>query len=295
MRKLPGCVHPFAPVRRNFSAILLGVRRSFFSVILLFATTAGVLIVRGASPQSTQTSPNSAPGQAAQSPPSSLQTAPQAPPPAPAHIGPVIILDPAHGGIDTGGRGTNGIAEKDITLVLARFLRMELERQGFRVLLTRNEDSYLSFDDRAAIANLHHEAVFITIHIASTGSASTIRAYYDQPGSSLPVSGAAAGSPAPSGALIRWDEAQRPYVETSRRLADILQGELAQRFSGSPVTSAAAAIRGLRSISSPAVAIEISSIAIPDPNSLTAAAAPLATCIARSVLAFHPTGSMGAN
>jgi len=290
MRKSLGVPHPFAHVRRNFSAILFAVPRSLLIAFFLFAATAGILIARGASPQSAPTSPNAAPGQLSvqmgQQPPASPQTAPQAPPPAPAHIGPVIILDPAHGGIDTGGRGTNGIAEKDITLVLARFVRMELERQGFRVILTRNDDSNLSFDDRAAVANLHRDAVFFTLHISSTGSAGTIRTYYAQFGNSEPSS---------SGALIRWDEAQRSYMETSHRLADVLQGELAQRFSGSPVTSAPAAVRGLRSISEPAIAIEISSIAIPDPNSLTVAAAPLAASMARTVLAVHPAGSMGAN
>lgn len=296
MRRLQGFALPFARVRRNFSATLFAVRRSLFIAFFLFATTAGVYIVHGASPQSAQTSPSSAPGPGAQQPPSSAQAVPvQVAPPAPAHIGPLIVLDPAHGGIDTGGRGTNGVAEKDITLVLARFLRMELERQGFRVILTRNDDSNLSFDDRAAITNLHRDAVFLSIHISSTGSAGTVRAYYDQLGSSSQISADGAGSSASSGTLIRWDEAQRPYVETSRRLADFLQGELAQRFSGSPVAAAPAAVRGLRSISSPAVAIEISSIAIPDPNSLTASAAPLATSIARSVLAFRPAAPVGAN
>jgi N-acetylmuramoyl-L-alanine amidase len=296
MRELLELAHPFAHMRRNFSAILFAVRHFFFLAFFLFATTAGVLIVRGASPQSAQSTPNSAQGQTAPQPPSPPQTAPaQAAPPSPSHIGPVIILDPAHGGTDTGGRGTNGIAEKDITLVLARFVRMELERQGFRVLLTRIDDSYLSFDDRAAISNLRRDAVFFSIHISSTGSAGTIRAYYDHLGGSLPAPAAASGSPVSSGTLTRWDEAQRPYVETSHRLADILQGELAQRFSGSPVSSAPAAVRGLRSISAPSVAIEISSIAIPDPNSLTVVAGPLATSIARGVLAFRPAGSMGAN
>lgn len=290
MRKSLDPLRSFARAGRKFSAILFAVRSFPFVAFFVFALTAGVFIARGAWPQSPAAPPPAAPAQ------QPLQT-PQTPPaqPAPAHIGPTIILDPAHGGADTGGRGTNGIAEKDITLVLARFVRMELERQGFRALLTRNDDSYLGFDDRAAFSNLHRDAVYFTIHISSTGSAGTIRTYFDQLGASLEPAASAAGSPGASTTLIRWDEAQRPYVETSHHLADILQGELAQRFSGSPVTAASASVRGLRSIAAPAVAIEISSVAIPDPNSLTASAAPLASAIARSVLAFRPAGSMGAN
>jgi len=285
---------PIARAERNFSAILSAVGRLPFLAFFLGVMAAGGFIVRGAAPQSPQ-SP-AAPPQVPAAPqqPVPTQPAPPAPQERP-HIGPVIILDPAHGGADTGGRGTNGVAEKDITLVLARFVRMDLERQGFRALLTRNDDSFVGFDDRAAFSNAHRDAVFVTIHIASTGSAGTVRAYFDQMGDSFGTVKDAAAAPGASATLVRWDEAQRPYVETSHRFADLLQGELAQRFSGSPVAAAPAAVRGLRSISAPAVAIEISSVAIPDPNSLTVSAAPLAASIARSALALRPPGSAGAN
>jgi len=286
---------PIARAERNFSAILSAVGRLPFFAFFVVVMAAGGFIVRGAAPQSSQLQSSTPPSQA---PSASQQPAPTQAPPAPQerpHIGPVIILDPAHGGADTGGRGTNGVAEKDITLVLARFVRMDLERQGFRAVLTRNEDSFVGFDDRAAISNAHRDAVFITIHIASTGSAGTVRAYFDQMGDSFAAATGAAAAPAASATLVRWDEAQRPYVETSHRFADLLQSELAQRFSGSPVAAAPAAVRGLRSISAPAAAIEISSVAIPDPNSLTVSAAPLAASIARSALALRPPGSAGAN
>ena len=74
-------------------------------------------------------------------------------PPTPTHVGPVIVLDPAHGGIDNGARGQSGVVEKDLVLLFARTARLALEREGFRVVMTRNDDSDPSFDDRAALAN----------------------------------------------------------------------------------------------------------------------------------------------
>src|SRR5262249_26030145 len=55
---------------------------------------------------------------------------------------PVIVLDPGHGGIDTGTKGPNGQMEKDIVLDFAKRLRDKVEAMGkYRVLLTRSDDS----------------------------------------------------------------------------------------------------------------------------------------------------------
>jgi N-acetylmuramoyl-L-alanine amidase len=229
---------------------------------------------------------------------------------APTRAGPVIVLDAAHGGTDTGARGAN-LVEKDVVLQFALAVRTELERQGFRVLMTRTDDSGPSYDDRVAIANTNRDAIFITFHVASNGTFGVARAYYYRfatPPSAfaplaavgadlqkqLPPSAPLPPALAPPAGLVLWEEAQRPYVELSHRLADSLQGELAQAFSGSPVTSTAAAVRDLRSVAAPAVAVEISSVAVSDPNSLAAMAAPLATSIVRGIVAFGPAGSTGA-
>ncbi len=217
-----------------------------------------------------------------------------------------VVLDPGHGGTDTGARGESGAVEKDVVLEFARAVRGELERQGYRVVMTRNDDSNPSYDDRAATANAYRDALFISFHISSTGTVGTAHAYYYQfwtpiPPATAPV-GAAGSKPAaqaptpssnPAAGLTPWEEVQRPHAEASHRFADALQAELAQRFSSSPGKSAGVAIRGLRSIDAPAVAIEISSVSVSDPNSLTAMASPLATSIAQTVLAFRPGASMG--
>jgi N-acetylmuramoyl-L-alanine amidase len=218
----------------------------------------------------------------------------------------VIVLDPAHGGTDPGARGENGPIEKDVVLQFARAARVELVRQGYRVVLTRDDDSNPSYDDRAAIANSYHDAILISLHVSSTGMPGTARAYFYQfwspfsPLSKPPALEAdqtAEGSPAarasPS-SLVPWNEAQRSYADASHRLADQVQIQLAQPFSGSPAISRGGAIRELRSVAAPAVAIEISSVAVTDTGSLMAMAAPLAAAISKGVQTFHPVSSAGA-
>jgi N-acetylmuramoyl-L-alanine amidase len=261
--------------RRDISDILCAVRKSLVVVSLVAA--AGILALQ---PLTT----------AAQTSPAALP-APASPQPS-AAVGPVIVLDPAHGGTDTGARGET-VVEKDVVLQIARSVRAELERQGYRVFMTRNDDSNPSYDDRAAVANAYRDVIFISLHVASTGGAGTVRAYYTQFATPIPPApvAAAAGKPAattrapnsPAPALVEWDEAQRPYLNASHRLADVIQGELAQAFSGSPSAATGVPVRALRSITAPAVAVEISSVSTPTPDLLTASAVPLADAIARAI------------
>jgi N-acetylmuramoyl-L-alanine amidase len=283
------------------------VRKSFSFLIVLFACGVGVLVARPFVPvnaraeafhhQETQqeTSPaqQTTPGQASSQIPAS-------------YTGLVVVLDPAHGGTDMGARGESGAVEKDVVLEFARAVRGELEREGYHVVMTRNDDSNPSYDERAATANAYRDAVFISLHASSTGTIGTVRTYFYQFWSSFPPSSASVTTPgakpaqqaeAPATGLTAgltvWEEAQRSHAEASRHLADALQGELAQRFGGSPVNPGGAAIRGLRSIDAPAVAVEVSSVSVSDLNSLTAMAAPLATSIAHGIVASRPASSMG--
>jgi N-acetylmuramoyl-L-alanine amidase len=205
----------------------------------------------------------------------------------PTRGGLVVVLDPGHGGTDTGARGAGGAVEKDVVLNFARIARAELERQGFRVVMTRNDDSTLSYDERAAIANAHRDAVFVSFHVSSTGTSGIARVYSYRFSTSVPEASTSSG-------LIPWTDAQQPYVDASHRLADILQIELAQRFAGSPALSTAVPVRELRSITAPAVAIEISSVSVADPNSLTAFAPPLVTAITRALTIYRPAIPVGA-
>ena len=79
----------------------------------------------------------------------------------------VVVLDPAHGGADSGARGSSGIAESEIVLSFARLMRISLEAQGLRVILTRQANDDPSFDDRsqsgerAARGHFHYAARFV--------------------------------------------------------------------------------------------------------------------------------------
>ena len=102
-------------------------------------------------------------------------------------------------------------------------VRKALEAQGFQVVQTRQGNEDPSFDDRSAIANAQTGAVFVTLHIASTGLPGTARVYVN---SDLPVT-------TDVGGLISWDRAQTPFQGLSRKLGDLVQALLAQKFKGS--------------------------------------------------------------
>jgi N-acetylmuramoyl-L-alanine amidase len=214
------------------------------------------------------------------------------------------VINPAHGGTDNGARGQSGQVEKDVVLIFARMLRSEFERQGYRVVMTRNDDSNPSYEDRAAVANGYRDAIFISLHVSSTGRIGTARAYSYQFATPLavanPVDGADAVATAPpanarTGSLIPWDQAQQSFMAASYRLADVLQAQFAQRFNGSPAVASRVAVRELRSVAAPAVAVELSSVSVSDPNTLLAMGAPLAYAIVRAVQVFRPLGIAAGN
>ena len=191
----------------------------------------------------------------------------------------VVVLDPAHGGTDPGARGTGGIRESEIVLDFAAQVRRALESQGFQVVQTRQGNEDPSFDDRSALANAQSGAVFVTLHIASTGLPGTARVYVN---SDLPVTADVAG-------LISWDRAQTPFQGLSRKLGDLVQGLLAQRFKGSPSAAQTAAVRQLRTTAAPAIAVEISSVVVENRTDLDRMAPGVADAIATGVAAFRPS------
>jgi len=207
-------------------------------------------------------------------------TPPQTAPPAVPRAGlNIVVLDPAHGGTDPGARGTGGIRESEIVLDFAAQVRRALEAQGFQVLQTRQGNENPSFDDRSAIANAQSGAVFVTLHIASTGLSGTARVYVN---SDLPVT-------TDVGGLISWDRAQTPFQGLSRKLGDQVQALLAQRFKGSPSTAQTAAVRQLRTTAAPAIAVEISSVVVENRTDLDRMAPGVADAIATGVAAFRPS------
>ena len=191
----------------------------------------------------------------------------------------VVVLDPAHGGTDLGARGTEGIRESEVVLQFATQVRKALEAQGFQVVQTREGNENPSFDDRSARANAQRGAVFISLHVASTGLAGTARVY-TMP--DLPTTNDGSG-------LIVWDRAQAPFTSLSHKLGDLVQAELARRFKGSPNGAQVAPVRQLRTTAAPAIAVEISSVSVADRATLDRMIPGVADAIARAVTAFKPT------
>ena len=253
-----------------FFSLVLGVVVLSFSSAAPSQTPPAAPAAQSAVPQALPTTPA----------PATPEGVPQAtPPPMPRAGLNVVVLDPAHGGTDLGARGTGGIRESEIVLDFTAQVRRALEAQGFQVLQTRQGNEDPSFDDRSAIANAQSGAVFVTLHIASTGLPGTARVYVN---SDLLVTTNAGG-------LIPWDRAQTPFQGLSRKLGDLVQALLAQRFKGSPSTAQTAAVRQLRTTAAPAIAVEISSVVMENRADLDRMASGVADAIATGVAAFRPS------
>ncbi len=76
----------------------------------------------------------------------------------------VVMLDPGHGGEDSGAVGPSGLREKDVVLSIAREAKRELERLGYQVYMTRNEDVFIPLGVRVAKARSRKADIFISIH-----------------------------------------------------------------------------------------------------------------------------------
>lgn len=92
---------------------------------------------------------------------------------------PLIVLDPGHGGNDEGAKAAT-VIEKKITLTTALITKKLLEDLGYRVILTRSRDIYVSLAGRAQIANKNQGDLFVSIHFnaAKNTSAKGIEVFY---------------------------------------------------------------------------------------------------------------------
>ena len=78
---------------------------------------------------------------------------------------PLIVVDPGHGGIDNGTKGSGGELEKDIVLAFSQALREKLESGGkYRVAMTRVDDSFIQLSERVRFARTRGAALFISVH-----------------------------------------------------------------------------------------------------------------------------------
>ena len=152
-----------------------------------------------------------------------------------------VVLDAAHGGDETGAQLASGVPEKTATLALSARLRSLLAARGFGVVTTRDTDTALDPDRRAAIANHANAGACLIVHFTASGSGVHIFT--------------SALTPRPAERFLPWKTAQSAFVARSVALSGLLNSTLTQ--TGITVTLGSANLSGLDSMTCPAVAIEI--------------------------------------
>lgn len=150
-----------------------------------------------------------------------------------------IVIDPGHGGKEVGAVGPGGLMEKDVTLALCRKLASSLaSKVGARVVLTRDEDTLVSLDQRTALANQYNADLFLSVHMnaAVVKDAKGSETYFLSLEASDELARKAAetenaasvssNDPASDLKLILWDLAQQAYLDESSRFAQTIQEEM---------------------------------------------------------------------
>jgi len=167
--------------------------------------------------------------------------APVAASPAVTHY--VAVVDASHGGDERGAALTETIAEKDVTLAMARSLHQELVARGLATMLVRDADVTLTSDQRGSMANSAGAAIYICIHASSEGRG--VRLYT----ALLPPGGENRGL------FLDWATAQAPFQQASLMAEEAVAGELKRK--NIPVRSLTASLRPLNNIANAALAVEV--------------------------------------
>ncbi len=199
----------------------------------------------------------------------------------------LIVIDPGHGGAESGAVGPGGVMEKDLTLEFARELAGKLGRLGVQTLLTRNEDATVPHDARPALANQNKADLFISIHLNSSlgAGAHGTETYFLSPqatdaraaraaaaeNATPPAAGSTATAPGAGAAaeqedvdLILWDLAQSHHLSESQRLANLIQGEFNTALQLKDRGVKQAPFRVLKGATMPAVLVELGFISNPE-------------------------------
>jgi N-acetylmuramoyl-L-alanine amidase len=152
-----------------------------------------------------------------------------------------VVLDPAHGGDDSGGRLASGQLEKAATLAFSVRLRSLLSARGMAVVTTRESDTAVDPVRRAAIANHARAGACVSLHATESGSGIHLFT------SSL--------TPTQAGLFVPWKIAQSGWINRSLALVGALNSSLLhENFN---VTLSRTALIGVDNMTCPALALEI--------------------------------------
>jgi len=216
-----------------------------------------------------------------------------------------VVIDPGHGGTETGAVGSTGLQEKDVVLDVAkRLARMLREQAGLEVYLTRESDQLLPLASRTALANHQRADLFVSLHAnASTSPGArgsetyflSAEATDDEARNLAALENRAPGEA--SGAktldngleMILWDLAQTEFLLESSRLAERIQEELNHLLNTPNRGIKQAPFRVLEGATMPAVLVEVAFITNPEEELLLLKESfreRIATALYRSVLAF---------
>ena len=173
----------------------------------------------------------------------------------------VVVIDPGHGGMDTGVKGPT-VSEKDVTLSLARRLRTALQtRLGATVLLTRDSDISLDNEARSAVANNNQANLFLSLHAGYSANkldaASSIFIMKENFGEAFATSAPAGGR---DQLFLPWYLGFRMHRQASVSAANILEDELTKAIPGSKFLVRTAPLAVLSSATMPALLFEIGNL-----------------------------------
>lgn len=170
----------------------------------------------------------------------------------------VVVLDPGHGGLDTGTK-VGGLSEKDLTLAIARKLRTVLQsRLGITVLLTRDSDIAMDNEARTAVANNNQANLFISLHIGyspnKTDSGSSVFVMKEDFGATtVPTTGR-------ERLFLPWYLGYRSALAASVQVATALQDELTRAIPGWKFPLRRAPMGVLSSTTMPGIVLEIGNL-----------------------------------
>jgi len=243
-------------------------------VIASFSNDGRTVIISPTSAAAQNAPPSAAPG--APGTPAQSSSTPNAPAaPIPRHY--FAVVDAAHGGDDRGETLSSTLVEKDVTLVLARSLRQELESRGISTLVLRDSDANLTLEQRAILSNTNHAAIYISLHAASIGHG--VRIYT----ALLPYGGDDRGP------FHSWTTSQRPSLPLSQTTAASVAAEMQKRQI--PVRTLTAPLRPLNNVTATALAVELApqgsdvmQLTAPDYQQLVTSAVATAIAAARDNL-----------
>ena len=192
-----------------------------------------------------------------------------------------IIIDPGHGGLESGAKGRFGTLEKEVTLGIALKLKALIERNlALRVVLTRDKDIEVGLENRAALANNNDAMLFISIHANGSyrKNSNGSEVYFlnlnavDEETRRLAYLENNTGELEPKMdqqdandlRMILWDMAQSSFIKQSGQLAEFIQVELNTLLGTANRGIKQAPFKVLTEVACPAVLVETAFISNPE-------------------------------